>query len=67
MPIKLLLKDVRQQAGVSQVKLGQALGMEQAAISRLERRKALRRLDVALLERIARVLKVKLADLLEIE
>jgi DNA-binding Xre family transcriptional regulator len=65
--IRLRIKEVREERGWTQTQLGKAIHMRQAAISRLERRPVARRIDVRLLERIARALKCQLRDLLVIE
>jgi len=58
---------VRRERGVTQVALAKALGIKQSALSRLERRTMIRRLDVQLLQRIAKALGVPLKRLLRVE
>jgi DNA-binding XRE family transcriptional regulator len=65
--IRLRVQEVRRECGKSQEWLAKKLGMKQPALSRLERRAVPRRLDVRLLEKIARELDVPLKRLLVIE
>ncbi|MDP9222884.1 MAG: helix-turn-helix domain-containing protein [Actinomycetota bacterium] len=64
-PIVLKLKELRTAAGLTQVELAKRAGVRQATISALEGGRA-RRLDLAVVERLAKVLGLKRAtDLLE--
>ncbi len=64
-PIVLKLKELRTAAGLTQIELAKRAGVRQATISALEGGNA-RRLDLAVVERLAKALKLKRAtDLLE--
>ena len=65
-PVKLQIRQERRRKGWSQLQLARAARVPQPTISRLERR-AVTRLDVPLLERIAAALKVPLSRLIEVE
>lgn len=66
-PIHLRIGEVRRQRGWTQIALAKSVGIKQAALSRLERRAIVRRLDVPLLEKIAKALAVPLSRLLKVE
>ena len=67
MPVHLRVGAVRRERGVTQLALAKRLGIKQSALSRLERRTVIRRLDVQLLQRIAKALGVPLKRLLRVE
>ena len=62
-PVQLRIREERKRRGLTQTELAKRVGVRQATISDLERR-SLRRLNLGLLERIARVLKVSATDLI---
>ena len=62
-PIQINLKRYREKKGLSQTELGRLAGVRQATISDLENGKG-RRVDLDVLERIAKVLGVKATALL---
>lgn len=62
-PVRLRIREERKRRGLTQTELARRVGVRQATISDLERR-AVRRLNLAVLERIARVLKVSATDLI---
>ena len=62
-PVRLRIRDERKRRGLTQTELAKRVGVRQATISDLERR-SIRRLNMTLLERIARVLKVSATDLI---
>ncbi len=62
-PVRLRIREERRKRGLTQTQLAKRVGVRQATISDLERR-AVRRLDMVLLERIARALKVSPTDLI---
>ena len=63
-PLVLNLKSHREKAGLTQAELAKAVGVRQATISDLETGKS-RRVELDLLERLAKVLGVKAPALLE--
>jgi transcriptional regulator with XRE-family HTH domain len=63
-PLQLRIRQERQRRGWTQQELAARVGVRRATISDLERR-AVRRLDMALLERIARALRVPAKRLIE--
>ena len=63
-PLTLRLKEHRKAKGLTQAQLAKRVGVRQATISELERRASFRRLDVRLLDRIARTLAVRTIDLI---
>lgn len=65
-PITLRIREVRLSRGMTQVELATAAGVQQAAISSLETRQ-LRKIDVGVLERVARALDIDPALLLRSE
>jgi len=62
-PVQLRIREERKRRGLTQTELAKRVGVRQATISDLERR-PIQRLNVTLLERIARVLKVSATDLI---
>jgi transcriptional regulator with XRE-family HTH domain len=62
-PVLLRIREERKRRGLTQTELAKRVGVRQATISDLERR-SIRRLNMTLLERIARVLKVSATDLI---
>jgi len=62
-PVQLRIREERKRRGLTQTELAKRVGVRQATISDLERR-SIRRLNMTLLERIARVLKVSATDLI---
>lgn len=56
----LLLRDVRKEAGVTQVDLARRLGIDQSLVSKVERQE--RRLDVAELRRVCIALGIPLSE-----
>lgn len=65
-PIRLRLRELREAAGLTQYELGEKAKVRQATISELEAGKR-QRVDLGILERLARVLKVQPGELLELE
>ena len=65
--ITLRVKEIRERRGMTQEDLALKVKTTQTAISRLEHRRVFQRLDVALLERIAKVLRVSLKHLVQLE
>jgi transcriptional regulator with XRE-family HTH domain len=63
MTLTLKLKEYRERQGLSQAQLAKAVGVRQATISGLETGKS-RRIELDLLENLARALRVKPAALL---
>ena len=63
-PLKLRVRQERQRHGWTQQELADRVGVRRATVSDLERR-PVRRLDVQLLERIAKALKVPAKRLIE--
>lgn len=55
-----LVRDLRLEAGVTQVELARRLGVDQSLVSKVERRE--RRLDVAELRRVCSALGVSLGE-----
>lgn len=62
-PISVALRELRQQAGLSQRELGRKAGVRHAAISHIETGKA-QRIDLDVLERLCRALRCEPADVL---
>jgi transcriptional regulator with XRE-family HTH domain len=62
--VRLTLRTLREAKGLTQQQLAEAIGVRQATISDLETGKS-RRIDLDLIEQLARVLGVKPGDLLE--
>jgi putative transcriptional regulator len=62
-PIQVTLREVRQAAGLSQLALADLAGVRQATISDLETGKT-RRVDLDVLDRLARALRCEPGDLL---
>jgi transcriptional regulator with XRE-family HTH domain len=62
-PLTLKLKEYRERKGLSQAQLAKAVGVRQATISDLETGKS-RRIELDVLDKLARVLGVKPAALL---
>lgn len=62
-PVQLRIREERKRRGLTQTELAKRVGVRQATISDLERR-SIQRLNMTLLERIARVLKVSATDLI---
>ena len=65
-PIALRLREVRNERGLSQRELAELAGVRQATISLMET-VGVRRLDLDVLERLARALDVPPLDLLVVE
>jgi len=65
-PITLRIREVRLSRGLTQMQLADKAGVQQAAISSLETRQ-LRKIDVGVLERVARALDIDPALLLRSE
>jgi transcriptional regulator with XRE-family HTH domain len=63
MTLNLRLREYRQRRGLSQAQLARMAGVRQATVSGLETGKS-RRIELDLLEKLAKVLKVKPAALL---
>ena len=61
------MREVREERGWTQQQLARAVKTTQTAISRLEHRRVVQRLDVRLLEKIARALGVPLRRLIRID
>ncbi|MCA0377554.1 MAG: helix-turn-helix domain-containing protein [Gemmatimonadetes bacterium] len=62
-PLSLRLREAREDAGLTQVELAEAAGVSQRAISELESGKT-RRVDLDVLELLARAVRVAPGDLL---
>jgi transcriptional regulator with XRE-family HTH domain len=62
-PLELRIRELRESAGLSQTALADEVGVSQRAISELETG-VTRRVDLDVLERIARVLRVDASQLL---
>lgn len=65
-PINIALKKARLAAGLTQVELSEKADVSQAAISEMEAGKTVR-LNLDVLERLCRALRVRPGDLLELE
>lgn len=65
-PIRLTLKDARDAAGLTQSELAERVGVRQATISDLETGKS-GRIDLDVIERLCRVLKIEPGDLIVLE
>ena len=63
-PVRVRLRELREERGLSQQALGDAAGVRQATISELESGKA-RRVDFTTLDRLARALGVDASALIE--
>jgi transcriptional regulator with XRE-family HTH domain len=63
MTLSLRLREYRQRRGLSQAQLARMVGVRQATVSALETGKS-KRIELDLLERLAKVLKVRPAALL---
>ena len=63
LPISVVLKKARQDAGLTQLQLAEHAGVRQATISELETGKT-RRVDLTVLERLCLALDVEPGDLL---
>ncbi len=63
-PLKLRVRQERQRRGWTQQELADRVGVRRATISDLERR-AVRRLEIGLLDRIAKALRVPVKRLIE--
>ncbi len=64
--VQLALKALREAKGLTQQQLAEAVGVRQATISDLETGKS-RRIELDLIERLAKALRVKPGELLEYE
>lgn len=62
-PIEVNLRSFREKKGLSQAELGKLAGVRQGTVSNLETGKG-RRVDLDILERLAKALGVKATDLL---
>ncbi|HEU4995878.1 MAG TPA: helix-turn-helix transcriptional regulator [Gemmatimonadaceae bacterium] len=64
-PIRVRLREEREKAGLTQVELAERAGVRQPTISALENRAPGGRIDLDLLEKLAKVLRVEPGVLLE--
>lgn len=65
-PIRVRLREAREEKGWTQVQLAEKAGVRQASISAIEGDK-MKRIDLDILERLCRALGLEPGDLLELE
>jgi putative transcriptional regulator len=65
-PVRLRLREWREQRGLTQAALAERVGIRQATVSDLERGESAR-LDFALLERLCEALDIEPGELFEVE